>query len=73
MHKSAFEDAAELSSPNWVQSSKDLSDNGAVSKQDAGAFRGFQASGMKKASCGVYDYWNGSIGHFGLYLAVISF
>ncbi|TYH63681.1 hypothetical protein ES332_D07G210000v1 [Gossypium tomentosum] len=63
MHKSAFEDAAELSSPNWVQSSKD----------DAGAFRGFQASGMKKASCGVYDYWNGSIGHFGLYLAVISF
>ncbi|PPS02252.1 hypothetical protein GOBAR_AA18412 [Gossypium barbadense] len=23
MHKSAFEDAAELSSPNWVQSSKD--------------------------------------------------
>lgn len=24
MHKSAFEDAAELSSPNWVQSSKDV-------------------------------------------------
>ncbi|MBA0605436.1 hypothetical protein Godav_018016, partial [Gossypium davidsonii] len=62
MHKSAFEDAAELSSPNGVQSSKDesevsiweinsfeyymkLSDNGAASKQDAGAFGGFQASG----------------------------
>lgn len=38
MHKSAFEDAAELSSPNGIQSSKDLSDNGAASKQDAGAF-----------------------------------
>ncbi|KAK8346238.1 hypothetical protein V6Z11_A07G202200 [Gossypium hirsutum] len=36
MHKSAFEDAAELSSPNGIQSSKDLSDNGAASKQDAG-------------------------------------
>ncbi|KAH1129492.1 hypothetical protein J1N35_000870 [Gossypium stocksii] len=45
MHKSAFEDAAELSSPNGVQSSKDLSDNGAASKQDASAFGGFQASG----------------------------
>ncbi|KHG16406.1 Protein TIC 40, chloroplastic [Gossypium arboreum] len=45
MHKSAFEDAAELSSPNGIQSSKDLSDNGAASKQDAGAFGGFQASG----------------------------
>ncbi|TYJ27584.1 hypothetical protein E1A91_A07G197100v1 [Gossypium mustelinum] len=44
MHKSAFEDAAELSSPNGIQSSKDLSDNGAASKQDAGAFGGFQAS-----------------------------
>ncbi|KAK5819643.1 hypothetical protein PVK06_024660 [Gossypium arboreum] len=45
MHKSAFEDAAELSSPNGIQSSKDLSDNGAASKQDAGVFGGFQASG----------------------------
>ncbi|KAK9038935.1 hypothetical protein V6N11_023776 [Hibiscus sabdariffa] len=44
VNKSAFEDA-ELSSSNDVGSPKDISDNGAASKQDADAFTGFQASG----------------------------
>ncbi|XP_039021030.1 protein TIC 40, chloroplastic-like [Hibiscus syriacus] len=44
VNKSAFEDA-ELSSSSGVGSPKDVSDNGVASKQDAGAFRGFQESG----------------------------
>ncbi|GMI68987.1 translocon at the inner envelope membrane of chloroplasts 40, pigment defective embryo 120 [Hibiscus trionum] len=44
VNKSAFEDA-ELSSSKDAGSPKDISNNGAASKQDAGAFAGFQASG----------------------------
>ncbi|XVF20592.1 hypothetical protein REPUB_Repub12eG0013700 [Reevesia pubescens] len=45
VQKSAFEDVAEPSSSNNAQFPKDVSDNGAASKQDAGAFGGFQTSG----------------------------
>ncbi|KAK8650912.1 hypothetical protein V6N13_140533 [Hibiscus sabdariffa] len=45
MQKSAFEDVAELSSPNNAQIPKDVSDNGAASKHDAGAFGGYQSTG----------------------------
>ncbi|XP_021296264.1 protein TIC 40, chloroplastic [Herrania umbratica] len=45
VQKSAFEDAAEISSSNNTQFPKDVSDNGAASKQDAGAFGGSQSTG----------------------------
>ncbi|KAL4341888.1 hypothetical protein GQ457_08G015000 [Hibiscus cannabinus] len=45
MQKSAFEDLAELSSPNNAQIPKDVSDNGAALKQDADAFGGYQSTG----------------------------
>ncbi|KAK8621400.1 hypothetical protein V6N13_067833 [Hibiscus sabdariffa] len=45
MQKSAFEDLAELSSPNNAQIPKDVSDNGAALKQDAVAFGGYQSTG----------------------------
>ncbi|XP_039057398.1 protein TIC 40, chloroplastic-like isoform X2 [Hibiscus syriacus] len=44
VNKSAFEET-ELSSSNGVGSPKDVSENGAASKQDAGDFRGFQEIG----------------------------
>ncbi|KAE8713381.1 Protein TIC 40 [Hibiscus syriacus] len=43
--KSAFEDVAELSSSDNAQIHKDVSDNGAASKQDTGAFGGYQSAG----------------------------
>ncbi|XWS47548.1 hypothetical protein CRYUN_Cryun14cG0161700 [Craigia yunnanensis] len=45
VQKSTFEDVAEPSSSNNVQFPKDISDNGAASKQDAGAFGGYQSTG----------------------------
>ncbi|EOY03909.1 Hydroxyproline-rich glycoprotein family protein isoform 2 [Theobroma cacao] len=45
VQKSAFEDAAGISSSNNTQFPKDVSDNGAASKQDAGAFGGSQSTG----------------------------
>ncbi|EOY03908.1 Hydroxyproline-rich glycoprotein family protein isoform 1 [Theobroma cacao] len=44
VQKSAFEDAAGISSSNNTQFPKDVSDNGAASKQDAGAFGGSQST-----------------------------
>ncbi|XWS75589.1 hypothetical protein CRYUN_Cryun01aG0103600 [Craigia yunnanensis] len=45
VQKSAFEDVAELSSSDNAQFPKDVSDNGAASKQDAVAFGGYQSTG----------------------------
>ncbi|GMI85564.1 translocon at the inner envelope membrane of chloroplasts 40, pigment defective embryo 120 [Hibiscus trionum] len=50
IQKNAFEDVAELSSSDNAQIPKDVSDNGAASKQDAGAqdngaFGGYQSTG----------------------------
>ncbi|XP_022771913.1 protein TIC 40, chloroplastic-like [Durio zibethinus] len=45
VQKSAFEDVAELSSSDKAQFPKDVSDNGAASKQDAGAFGDYQSTG----------------------------
>ncbi|KAH1131024.1 hypothetical protein J1N35_002402 [Gossypium stocksii] len=45
VQKSAFEDVAETSSSNNAQIPKDVSDNGAASKQDASAFGGYQSTG----------------------------
>ncbi|XWS30835.1 hypothetical protein CRYUN_Cryun23aG0024900 [Craigia yunnanensis] len=45
VQKSAFEGVAELSSSDNAQFPKDVSDNGAASKQDAGAFGGYQSTG----------------------------
>ncbi|XP_039021902.1 protein TIC 40, chloroplastic-like [Hibiscus syriacus] len=49
--KSAFEDVAELSSSDNARIHKDVSDNGAASKQDAGAFGSYQSAG--KAGTGL--------------------
>ncbi|KAK8541721.1 hypothetical protein V6N13_137688 [Hibiscus sabdariffa] len=45
VQKSAFEDVVELSSSDNAQIHKDVSDNGAASKQDASAFGGYQSAG----------------------------
>ncbi|XVF31667.1 hypothetical protein REPUB_Repub17cG0011300 [Reevesia pubescens] len=45
VQKIAFEDVAELSSSDNAQFPKDVSDNGAASKQDAGAFGAYQSTG----------------------------
>ncbi|KAG4137621.1 hypothetical protein ERO13_D07G082700v2 [Gossypium hirsutum] len=45
VQKSSFEDVAETSSSNNAQIPKDVSDNGAASKQDTGAFGGYQSTG----------------------------
>ncbi|XVE72234.1 hypothetical protein DITRI_Ditri11bG0023000 [Diplodiscus trichospermus] len=45
LQKSAFEDVAEQSSSDNAQFPKDVSNNGAAAKQDAGAFGGYQSTG----------------------------
>ncbi|XVF71394.1 hypothetical protein PTKIN_Ptkin12aG0034000 [Pterospermum kingtungense] len=45
VQKSAFEDVSEQSSLYNAQSPTDVSDNGAASKPDAGAFGGYQSTG----------------------------
>ncbi|XP_022728171.1 protein TIC 40, chloroplastic-like [Durio zibethinus] len=45
VQKSAFEDVAELSSSNNAQFPKDVSGNGAASKQNAGSFGAYQSTG----------------------------
>ncbi|XP_039043572.1 protein TIC 40, chloroplastic-like [Hibiscus syriacus] len=45
MQKNVFEDVVELSSSDNAQIPKDVSDNGAASKQDASAFGNYQTTG----------------------------
>ncbi|XVE78643.1 hypothetical protein DITRI_Ditri13aG0163100 [Diplodiscus trichospermus] len=53
VQKSAFEDVAKPSSSNNDQFGKDVFDNGAASKQDAGAFGGYQSTVAGRAGPGL--------------------